>query len=128
MGTKSGSAVLRLIMAATRERDGLPAIIELDEEQKKSYKLGRSATADFRLDGTVLPSLISRHHATIKLEQDTGKWMIVDEGSLNGVFINGAKIESKQEIELKVRENRLWGGECSGEKYPTTRRAHNVGE
>ena len=57
-----------------------------------------------------LPEMgISRHHA--KLLKKDGKIFIVDLSSLQGVFINGQRIEPGVEVEGR-KENRLALGNC----------------
>ena len=52
-----------------------------------SMRVGREQTCDIALPND---TTVSRHHATIKLEADGA--IITDEGSANGVFVNGVKI------------------------------------
>jgi pSer/pThr/pTyr-binding forkhead associated (FHA) protein len=66
-----------------------------DEEEINVYaiergwtRIGRSATADLRLDD---PS-VSRRHALIVAEPGKGL-KVLDDRSLNGVYVNGEPIE-----------------------------------
>jgi pSer/pThr/pTyr-binding forkhead associated (FHA) protein len=52
--------------------------------------LGRSLRADVRLDD----STVSRRHALVV--RDGGRTVVLDDHSLNGVFVNGAAIESAE--------------------------------
>jgi two-component system cell cycle response regulator len=54
--------------------------------------LGRGERADIR----VLDDGVSREHAAI--ERDGGKVVLVDLGSTNGTFYNGARIEKRQDL------------------------------
>ena len=47
-------------------------------------------------------SAVSRHHATFKYFN--GRWLIRDENSTNGTYINGAKIGSDKWYELKAKD------------------------
>lgn len=51
-------------------------------------RIGRSAAADLRLEG----STVSRRHALVVLT-DTGELRALDDRSLNGLIVNGARVE-----------------------------------
>jgi hypothetical protein len=51
-------------------------------------RIGRSASADIRLDDVT----VSRRHALLVLRPG-GKLSVLDDRSLNGVFVNGERIE-----------------------------------
>ncbi|MBN2449602.1 MAG: FHA domain-containing protein, partial [Lentisphaeria bacterium] len=71
-------------------------ILELDDdatngveiEDGKRYVLGRGRDADIILDD---PGL-SRAHAVL-IQDDTGAWTIRDNGSSNGTYLNGQRVE-----------------------------------
>ncbi len=54
---------------------------------------------DISSDVAIVDSKVSRHHATIRSEND--KVFISDNDSTNGTFINGKKIASTQFVEIK---------------------------
>lgn len=47
-------------------------------------------------------SAVSRHHATFRYYN--GRWLIRDENSTNGTYINGTKLEAEKWYELKVND------------------------
>jgi pSer/pThr/pTyr-binding forkhead associated (FHA) protein len=51
-------------------------------------RLGRSMTADLRLDDPT----VSRRHAL--LLRESGRIRLIDDRSLNGVFVNGERVQS----------------------------------
>ncbi|XP_056020387.1 E3 ubiquitin-protein ligase RNF8-like [Ostrea edulis] len=59
----------------------------IDFREKNEVTIGRSQDATF----CILSTMISRCHAVFKKEGDT--WSIRDNKSLNGVFINGKRLE-----------------------------------
>jgi hypothetical protein len=80
-------------------RPGVPAGTQLvafeDEGEVKLVRLaegwlrvGRSAAADIRLDD---PTVSRRHALIVKTEE--GRIRVLDDRSLNGVFVNGERVE-----------------------------------
>jgi pSer/pThr/pTyr-binding forkhead associated (FHA) protein len=55
-----------------------------------SLRIGRSITADLQLEDP----MISRKHAVIERDRETVR--VLDDRSLNGVFVNGERIEEQQ--------------------------------
>jgi pSer/pThr/pTyr-binding forkhead associated (FHA) protein len=51
-------------------------------------RIGRSPTADIRLDDPT----VSRRHALI-VSRPSGRLSVLDDRSLNGVFVNGERVE-----------------------------------
>jgi hypothetical protein len=88
-GLASGSRHL-----AWREDDGEVRVLAV---QRGWTRIGRSVTADIRLDD---PS-VSRRHALIVSEPEESL-RVLDDRSLNGVFVNGELIE--------------WGKLCDGDE------------
>ncbi len=62
------------------------------ELQKTPVTFGRSPDCDFWLDDQTC----SRQHA--RVEQRDGRYFLVDNGSTNGVFVNGRKVEGEAPI------------------------------
>lgn len=60
-----------------------------------SYTLGRSNTCDIVLEG----SLLSRKHAQLTITDKS--WRIEDLGSINGVFVDGDKIDGNKKLSTK---------------------------
>jgi predicted nucleic acid-binding Zn-ribbon protein len=54
-------------------------------------RVGRSLTAEIRLDD----STVSRRHALLVLEDDGATVRVLDDRSLNGVFVNGDRVQSR---------------------------------
>jgi pSer/pThr/pTyr-binding forkhead associated (FHA) protein/tetratricopeptide (TPR) repeat protein len=61
---------------------------EFELTSKESFIIGRSQDCDIILDD----SSLSRNHASLHLQNNT--WIIRDEGSRNGTFINNQKIDT----------------------------------
>jgi ABC-type multidrug transport system ATPase subunit/pSer/pThr/pTyr-binding forkhead associated (FHA) protein len=76
---------------AERESDFTKTIFR-ELIDKDEITIGRSPDCDIVLDHTT----VSRRHATVKKTMN-GKFIVTDEGSTNGVFINGKRIK-KEEI------------------------------
>lgn len=66
------------------EEDGEVRVIELDDEWTR---LGRSLSAQIRFDDPT----VSRRHALIHRQDGTAR--VLDDRSLNGVFLNGERID-----------------------------------
>ena len=69
-------------------------------------RIGRSGAADVRLDDAT----VSRRHALIVLTE-TGELRALDDRSLNGLFVNGERVEwapLKDEDELEIGRYRLY--------------------
>jgi|SRR5215213_3426718 len=86
-------------LAETREaleRDGQFVAYErhdavrVTELQEGWTRIGRSLSADIRFDDPT----VSRRHAMVHL--DAGTMRILDDRSLNGVFVNGERIEMRE--------------------------------
>lgn len=84
-------------VAAARERlkdTGVYLVWENDGELKQAAitsgwsKIGRSSVADIRLDHPT----VSRRHALVVLT-DEGELKALDDRSLNGLFVNGKRVE-----------------------------------
>ena len=67
-------------------------IIETKELGEGSYKIGRSSECDIQLKS----QQISKQHALLVIKGT--KAAIIDLGSANGVFVNGARISSAKAL------------------------------
>ena len=67
---------------------------EYELTSKDSFIIGRSQDCDIMLDD----SSLSRNHASLHLQNNT--WIIRDEGSRNGTFINNLKIDTASSTPL----------------------------
>jgi len=69
-----------------------PALVHL-----RDYMLiGRGDTCDLKLDSKRTPQMLSRCHAV--LNRENGLFALADQGSLNGVMVNGERIGPKQPL------------------------------
>lgn len=59
--------------------------------------IGRGDACDVKLDSMLTPMMISRSHALVCLYGD--QCFIEDQGSMNGVHVNGQRISGKQELQ-----------------------------
>jgi ABC transport system ATP-binding/permease protein len=57
---------------------------------------------DLRADVRIAHPLVSRHHLVLRFDQ--GRWVAIDNRSLNGVFVNGRRV-SAVEIEDGLQIN-----------------------
>lgn len=80
----TSAAILILFDGGTHE------LFELKEGS--SFRIGRSITADIPLEDP----MISRKHAVI--ERHSGAVRVLDDRSLNGVFVNGERINEQQPL------------------------------
>jgi hypothetical protein len=72
--------------------------------QESTTTIGRSPDCDIFLDDVT----VSRHHAVLR--KNDGRFVIEDEGSLNGTFVNRRRIESAELAdgdELQIGKYRL---------------------
>src|SRR6201998_4498934 len=49
---------------------------------------------DLRADVRVANPLVSRAHIVLRFDQDQGRWVAIDNGSLNGVFVDNRRVPS----------------------------------
>lgn len=58
--------------------------------ERRITRIGRAMGNDLVINGTFVGwETVSRYHADVRLEKD--RWVLVDSGSLNGVFVNGRR-------------------------------------
>ena len=65
--------------------------------EKDEHRVGRAADCDVVVDNMG----VSRHHCSFVKEGDN--WIVVDQGSNNGTFLNGKRIDGRQQINHKER-------------------------
>jgi pSer/pThr/pTyr-binding forkhead associated (FHA) protein len=85
------------------EDDGEVKLVRLSEGW---LRVGRSVTADIRLDD---PTVSRRHALIVKTEE--GRIRVLDDRSLNGVFVNGKRVEwspLRDGDELEIGRYRLY--------------------
>jgi len=59
--------------------------------------VGRGESCDLVLNSTRTPQMISRCHAVVHKEE--GVYSLVDQGSLNGIMVNGSKVEGRRSLQ-----------------------------
>eukprot|EP00742_Colponemidia_sp_Colp-10_P011872 GILJ01013253.1.p1 GENE.GILJ01013253.1~~GILJ01013253.1.p1 ORF type:complete len:493 (+),score=75.66 GILJ01013253.1:901-2379(+) len=92
----SPACVAHLTLVSTvTPSTSIPDIVHL-QASKLTIRIGRSKEMDVRLDSTRVPRMISRLHASIMVNGtgDTCSFSIVDEESINGLYVNGTKIKT----------------------------------
>jgi hypothetical protein len=67
--------------------DGQTGVVALTRD---GTRIGRSLAANLRFDDPT----VSRRHALIVRDDDAGQLRVLDDRSLNGVFVNGKRVES----------------------------------
>ena len=96
------------------EDEGEIRLVALDREWTR---IGRSLAADVRFDDPT----VSRRHALIVRQPDGVR--VLDDRSLNGVFVNGERIEwraLRDEDEIVIGRYRLSFLSCTSEPQPET--------
>ncbi|MFN8032317.1 MAG: ATP-binding cassette domain-containing protein [Mycobacterium sp.] len=75
-------------------RPAAPALTVRYDGSERTFAAGHDVVVgrDLRADVRIAHPLISRAHLVLRF--DNGRWMAIDNGSLNGVFVNGRRIPS----------------------------------
>lgn len=73
-----------LIRLPDAESGHEPVVIDLSE-RRRPLTIGREGS-----DVCLAPKVVSRRHATLTLV--SGRWVLTDAGSLNGIFVNGTRV------------------------------------
>jgi ABC-type multidrug transport system ATPase subunit len=86
-----------------------PVLTVRHDGLERSFAAGQDVVVgrDVRADMRVTDPLVSRSHLLLRFDQ--GKWMAIDNGSLNGIFVNGQRvpvidIRDGQSINIGSRE------------------------
>jgi pSer/pThr/pTyr-binding forkhead associated (FHA) protein len=66
------------------------------EDEIARVLVGRTEENDIIVDDTT----VSRRHASL-VRRRSGRWAIVDEGSLNGTFLDGERVPAQRPIEIR---------------------------
>jgi pSer/pThr/pTyr-binding forkhead associated (FHA) protein len=83
----------RVTISHVPETPTLPNVVELPSTGDASVvTIGRHRSNDVQLDCSIVPSLLSRRHATIEFDEGTGAHALKDNNSLNGTYVNGILI------------------------------------
>src|SRR6201999_3036435 len=69
-----------------------PALTVRHDGSERTFAAGHDVVIarDLRADMRITPPLISRAHLLLRFDQ--GRWLAIDNGSLNGTFANGRKV------------------------------------
>ncbi|WP_237073013.1 FHA domain-containing protein, partial [Mycobacterium avium] len=69
-----------------------PALTVHHEGSERTFAAGHDVVVgrDLRADMRITHPLISRAHLLLRYDQ--GKWLAIDNGSLNGTFVNGRRV------------------------------------
>ena len=75
-------------------RPAAPALTVRNDGSERTFAAGHDVVIgrDLRADVRIAHPLISRAHLVLRF--DHGRWMAIDNGSLNGMFVNGRRIPS----------------------------------
>jgi ABC transport system ATP-binding/permease protein len=75
-------------------RPAAPALTVRYDGSERTFAAGHDVVVgrDLRADVRIAHPLISRAHLVLRF--DHGRWMAIDNGSLNGMFVNGRRIPS----------------------------------
>lgn len=68
--------------------DGPPRTFAAGNAAGVDIVVGRDLRADVR----ITHPLVSRAHVVLRFEPTTGRWRAIDNGSLNGMFVNGRRV------------------------------------
>ena len=90
--SKSENILINIVQLSSTTESLNDGALENILSKKNSVTIGRSKNCDIVLES----HSISRHHATI--EKTPNGYQIIDNNSLNGIFINGRRIKGTVEI------------------------------
>jgi ABC transport system ATP-binding/permease protein len=73
-------------------QSGAPTLTVLYDGAPRTFSAGNDVVVgrDLRADVRIAHNLVSRAHVTLRFDQ--GRWMAIDNGSLNGIFANGQRV------------------------------------
>src|SRR4029079_1866660 len=73
-------------------RPAPPALTVRNDGSARTFAAGNDVVIgrDLRADVRIAHPLISRAHLVLRLDQ--GRWIAIDNGSLNGMFVNGRRV------------------------------------
>ncbi|XP_018599027.1 E3 ubiquitin-protein ligase rnf8 isoform X2 [Scleropages formosus] len=66
--------------------------------------LGRGMNVTYQILSLRYPLMISRNHCAFKQNSD-GQWTVTDNKSLNGVWVNGERIQAEKAVQLNVGDS-----------------------
>jgi len=75
-------------------QSGAPTLTVRYDGSTSTFSAGNDIVVgrDLRADVRVAHNLVSRAHVTLRFEQ--GRWVAIDNGSLNGIYLNGQRVPS----------------------------------
>ena len=73
-------------------RPAPPALTVRNDGSARTFAAGNDVVIgrDLRADVRIAHPLISRAHLVLRFDQ--GRWIAIDNGSLNGMFVNGRRV------------------------------------
>ncbi|XP_019132576.2 E3 ubiquitin-protein ligase rnf8 isoform X1 [Larimichthys crocea] len=77
--------------------------------------IGRGVDVTYQLLSPSCPLMISRLHCTFK-QRDSGQWTVTDKKSLNGVWVNGNRIQAEDAHQLRLGDSIQLGVPVIGTK------------
>ncbi|XP_071962766.1 uncharacterized protein [Antedon mediterranea] len=86
--------------------------------QTNEVSIGRSNFVSVQILSKDDPLMLSRKHAIISYLKDIDKWVILDNKSLNGIYINDSRILPMKQCEIKEGDY-VYFGQPSQAKNPT---------
>ncbi len=80
------------IQLVPMSRPGTPALTVRYEGSTRTFSAGNDVVVgrDLRADVRIAHPLISRAHLVLRFDQ--GRWIAIDNGSLNGMYVNGQRV------------------------------------
>ncbi len=75
-------------------RPGAPALTVRYDGAQRTFAAGHDVVVgrDLRADVRIAHPLVSRAHLLLRFDQD--RWVVIDNGSLNGLFVNGRRVST----------------------------------
>lgn len=71
-----------------------PALTVRYDGSQRTFAAGHDVVVgrDLRADVRIAHPLISRAHLLLRFDGRSGRWVVIDNGSLNGLFVNGRRV------------------------------------
>ncbi len=75
-------------------RPGAPALTVRHDGSQRTFAAGHDVVVgrDLRADVRIAHPLVSRAHLLLRFDRD--RWAVIDNGSLNGLFVNGRRVQT----------------------------------
>ncbi|MEI7717169.1 MAG: FHA domain-containing protein, partial [Mycobacterium sp.] len=88
----AGQSAIRPIRWGLVSRPAPPVLTVRYEGSDRTFAAGNDVVIgrDLRADVRVAHPLISRNHLLVRFDQ--GRWLAIDNGSLNGLYVNNRRV------------------------------------